>query len=290
MDKSIFNRTVKTNIVLYPTDGMGRDGYITYNDAGFWKENIKQIYPKVTYGRKPFAVYKSIRRIPPSWKYHSDGTGRDTYVLYNYGGLIKKYSPLGDPNNNLRSGDEEKVAPPPKFALSKAERLYLKQLNNVQKGLVDRLYNKCIDKFRSKNLCKSNSCASLEDNLRQSDFPMNPPSPSRNNFNSFSKSKMMINSNSSNDLNNSGNLKGDDDLQNKIFGNRLNYRGSYDNNDFYNNYKGGSSGSLPKKNINNLNDFKKYRVKVLSNNLNKNLRYPLIATPRNHENEEENYY
>ena len=43
---SLFNRTVKTNIIIYPTDGCGRDGYITYNNAGFWKQNIKQIVPK----------------------------------------------------------------------------------------------------------------------------------------------------------------------------------------------------------------------------------------------------
>ena len=37
MSQILFNRTVKTNIIIYTTDGTGRDGYITFNNAGFWK-------------------------------------------------------------------------------------------------------------------------------------------------------------------------------------------------------------------------------------------------------------
>lgn len=43
MSQILFNRTVKTNILIYPTNGSGRDGYITYNNAGFWKDNLKRI-------------------------------------------------------------------------------------------------------------------------------------------------------------------------------------------------------------------------------------------------------
>ena len=39
-------RTTKTNIAYYHSDGMGRDGYITYNDGGFWKD--KYIKSSVT--------------------------------------------------------------------------------------------------------------------------------------------------------------------------------------------------------------------------------------------------
>ena len=44
-------RTTRTNMVFYSTDGNGRDGYITYNDGGFWKKNIKQISLKPDYPR-----------------------------------------------------------------------------------------------------------------------------------------------------------------------------------------------------------------------------------------------
>lgn len=286
MDKSIFNRTVKTNIVLYPTDGMGRDGYITYNDAGFWKENIKQIYPKIKYGRKPFANFKSIRRIPPSWKYHSDGTGRDTYVLYNFGGLIKKYNSPNAPIASLRSCDDEpqQKNSQPYLFLSKQEKSYLSKLQKVQKGLVDRLYNKCIGKFREKNLTKSNSCAALEEGLRQSDFQI-PPTRNeifqQSGYNTMSRSKMLRNSNSFGDLHNINNSNNND----------LNYRGN-DENSFGIERKGGAS-SLPKygnNRYNYMNNCKKYRVKVLSNSLNKDFNFPMIGTPKNFGNEEEKIY
>ncbi len=39
-------RTIRNNISLYIRDGQGRDGYIVYNNGGFWKDpegiNIKK--------------------------------------------------------------------------------------------------------------------------------------------------------------------------------------------------------------------------------------------------------
>lgn len=162
MAKNIFNRTVKTNIILYPTDGMGRDGYITYNNAGFWKENYKQVVPKEKFERKPYTVFRSWRKIPPSWNYHSDGTGRDLYILCNYGGLIKKYSSNYNKNDYLRNNDVESYQIQPKVDfLSKAERQYQQQLNRIQKDLITRLYENC--KNKNKILHKDNSAAQLLD-------------------------------------------------------------------------------------------------------------------------------
>ena len=104
MTNNIFNRTVKTNIIIYPTDGTGRDCYITYNNAGFWKDNIKRITQKEKFGRKPFATFHSLKRIPPSWNYHADGTGRDGYVLYDCGGLIHRFR---SPNTNFFRADND---------------------------------------------------------------------------------------------------------------------------------------------------------------------------------------
>lgn len=160
MSKNIFNRTVKTNIILYPTDGMGRDGYITYNNAGFWKENYKQVVPKEKFERKPYAIFRSWRKIPPSWNYHSDGSGRDLYILCNYGGLIKKYSSNFNKNDYLRNNDFEHYQPQPKYDfLSKAEKQYQHQLNKIQKDLITRLYENCKNKGRI--LRKDNSATEL---------------------------------------------------------------------------------------------------------------------------------
>lgn len=141
----IFNRTVKTNIILYPTDGFGRDGYIAYNNAGFWKENIKPILPKEVFKRPPFAVFRSLKNTPPIWTYYSDGSGRDSYIYYNNGGLKKKFSPLASQNlqNYLREKKiEERISNhQQKVHLSKNEILYLNKINRIQKDLVNRLYN-----------------------------------------------------------------------------------------------------------------------------------------------------
>ena len=140
--RNLFNRTVKTNIILYPTDGMGRDGYITHNNGGFWKEHIKPVVPKESFNHYKYARFRSLGRTPPMWNYHSDGTGRDSYILYNFGGLIKKYDSLA--NNKiqtfLRSNDEP--LSPKRYVLSKAEKIEYMKLNKIQKDVVNRLYKK----------------------------------------------------------------------------------------------------------------------------------------------------
>ena len=162
MSQKIFNRTVKTNIILYPTDGMGRDGYITYNDAGFWKENYKQVSPKQKYEKKPFKIFRSWRKIPPSWNYHSDGTGRDGYILCNYGGLIKRYESNCNKNSFLRSGDDDFYQSQIKSEfLSKAEKRYQKQINKIQRDLVTRLYDNYKLKNNNNILHKENSALDL---------------------------------------------------------------------------------------------------------------------------------
>lgn len=152
LTNSIFNRTVKTNIIIYPTNGMGRDGYIAYNNAGFWKENIKQIVPKETFGRTPFAVFHSLKSTPPIWTYYSDGSGRDSYVYYNNGGLKRRFSPLA--NQNLQKYLREKIKDNhqnhhQKIHLSRDEKIYLNKISEIQKNLVNRLYNQSNFKLRN---------------------------------------------------------------------------------------------------------------------------------------------
>ena len=161
MSKNIFNRTVKTNIILYPTDGTGRDYYISYNNAGFWKDNIKRIIPKEKHVSKPFANFHSLRRIPPTWKYHADGTGRDGYVLYDYGGLIHRFDPIDRNNSYLRSSNDDIMSKThyKKNFLSKDEILYRHKLNQIQNGLVKRLYYK--PKRELKFLHKDNSAPNI---------------------------------------------------------------------------------------------------------------------------------
>lgn len=143
MSTSLFNRTVRTNIVLYRSKGEGRDSYIIHNNGGFWKEETSPINTREIFYHKPINIFHSTNKIPPICSYHSDGSGRDKYVSINNGGLSKNYNCMKNYFKNiLRKKDEtktdEKICI---FKLSRDERLYLKKINKIQKDLVNRLYN-----------------------------------------------------------------------------------------------------------------------------------------------------
>jgi hypothetical protein len=155
---SLFNRIAKTNIILYQNDGQGRDGYIKYNNAGFWKENIKQIYPKEKFTRPSFRVFHSLIKKPPIWIYYSDGSGRDSYVCYNDGGLIKNFIPLSSSEKNLHKilrEDNDNINKNNNhiqhYILSRDEKIYLQKIKQVEKDIVNRLYNSNTIKNNARN-------------------------------------------------------------------------------------------------------------------------------------------
>ena len=158
MSKSIsvnLGRTVKTNIVLYSTDNKGRDGYITYNDGGFWKDNIRQIKQKPDYPRHKYGIFHSLYHQAAPINYYSDGNGRDGYVVYFNAGLVKEFKPLANKQvlsqylrENSGSNSRKKKQ---KVTLSSMEKLNLLKCKQIQKNVVDRLYDQCIEKFCKKN-------------------------------------------------------------------------------------------------------------------------------------------
>lgn len=178
---SLFNRTVKTNIILYKSNGQGRDDYILHDNGGFWK-NAKPIKMKEYFYRSPFGVYHSWNRTPPIWVYHSDGSGRDSYVYNNNGGLMKKYNSLVTNCKNflwLKNEEESKCENmKKKIKLTRGEKIYLQRINKIQNDLVDRLYNKrnirkkIFNKDKSKiNMNNSNEASfslELKDNKKNS--------------------------------------------------------------------------------------------------------------------------
>ena len=50
----------------------------------------KCLFSKEKNYHTPLSVFRSWSKIPPIWSYHSDGSGRDSYVLINNGGLTEK--------------------------------------------------------------------------------------------------------------------------------------------------------------------------------------------------------
>lgn len=141
-------RTRKTNITFYRTDGKGRDGYINYNNAGFWKDRTIKVRD-VFKPRKKIKIFHSIFNQPPPFTYISDGSGRDSYVLDHNGGLIKTFEPLIEQKLTkfLRNNEEEnnkKI----KFFFTKPERRYLNKIKRIQEGVVTRLYNDSLEKTK----------------------------------------------------------------------------------------------------------------------------------------------
>lgn len=149
-------RTTRTNMVFYSTDGNGRDGYITYNDGGFWKENIKQISLKPDYPRNNKKNFYSLFHQAAPFNYQSDGSGRDSYVIEHNGGLVKPFEPLIKQKliKFLRKDNSEYIKR--KIFLTKSQKKFLNKIKNIQKNVVNRLYNDSLDRIR-KNKMKLNT-------------------------------------------------------------------------------------------------------------------------------------
>jgi hypothetical protein len=159
-------RTFKRNYVPYHPDGSGRDGYIAYNNAGFFKNfvgtprNDDQSRTGCFFGTKIIQHFKSSSIKTPNFHYHADGNGRDKYILVNGGGLFYQTKPLMSYKlvDFLRK-DEEKISPIKKLkgSLSKNEIKYFKLLRDKERDLIKRLYTHSKKKFmsRDKNGVKS---------------------------------------------------------------------------------------------------------------------------------------
>ena len=241
MSQILFNRTVKTNIIIYPTNGSGRDGYITYNNAGFWKDNLKRISFDEKYKRSSFACFHSIKKIPPIWNYHADGTGRDTYILYNYGGLINNYKSPG--LKSFRSNYEDdhyettytnKMNNP--LYMSKDEKLYQNKITKIQKDVINRLY------YNSKRFKRVGSYGNILSKLKLE--------PIKTNHYYNDNEKNIINDNNTN-IN--------ERYFNNINNNELNNRNCVSN--IFN----GENKIEDKKSRNKISTFRKYRIKCLTN-------------------------
>ena len=140
-------RTTKSNIVFYSTDGMGRDRYITYNNGGFWKKNIKQISLKPDYPKDMKKIFHSLNHQPAPFNYQSDGSGRDSYVIENNAGLVKKFDPLIKQKLMKYLRNEDEIIQR-KIFLTNSQKNILNRMNMIQKNVVNRLYNESLEKIK----------------------------------------------------------------------------------------------------------------------------------------------
>lgn len=172
-------RTFKINYVPYFADGRGRDMYIAYNNAGFFHDFPKSLSPTNSYkkgtffGTKIVQHYKSPSIKAPNFHYHSDGNGRDKYILVNGGGLYYDSKPLISYklSDFLRKNDYQYNQKPNnrRIALSRAEIKYNQLLRSKEKELIKRLYINEKKKFMKKKKLNPNFWLSSDEIKKDSD-------------------------------------------------------------------------------------------------------------------------
>ena len=92
-------RTFKPTYVSYYGDGSGRDIQITLNNGGLTSvERTGMGHQGVQFAQFSSTVAKRVSPSPqkdaPTFYYMSDGSGRDTYILQDGGGLRPEYDRL----------------------------------------------------------------------------------------------------------------------------------------------------------------------------------------------------
>jgi hypothetical protein len=78
-------RTSRTNFNKYIPDGLGRDKYISYNNGGHWQSTQYSISPKESFEYSKYNNFHSLFHLAAPFKYRSDGSGRDSYILFDNG-------------------------------------------------------------------------------------------------------------------------------------------------------------------------------------------------------------
>lgn len=170
-------RTQRDRFVMYPSDGLGRDKYIKFNNGGFWKGKETEISMKPSYPNYNTYAYYSLNRQAAPFRYYSDGSGRDSYILDHDGGLIKSFSPMSKfhlkdflrkpesciyqfHNNTNKKG---------KTLLFSQDSLKMNHhLRYIQKGIIKRLYTQEKYKFSPK---QSPAKTKNEFHKTKTDFP-----------------------------------------------------------------------------------------------------------------------
>ena len=135
-------RTFYPKYAHYMSDGMGRDTYILKHNGGMCSEGSRPYYETTMYTReKPSAMGPAPLKEATSFKYISDGSGRDFYVTYNSGGLEAPYIPgtvKSDQNfilslrSGLKTSQQKRLSTP-------SEKQRMKKWRSAQRLLIKRL-------------------------------------------------------------------------------------------------------------------------------------------------------
>ena len=81
------NLALMNQYVQYYTDGQGRDLYISSNSGGFCKKYSHGLEIKEKFPEKVKYKFSNVGLKNAPLVYRSDGSGRDSYILREAGGL-----------------------------------------------------------------------------------------------------------------------------------------------------------------------------------------------------------
>jgi hypothetical protein len=145
------HRAYNPRINHYESDGLGRDGYISCNNGGFYTNIVTNTENRM-YDKRASRAYHSLRKNVAPLKYRSDGSGRDGYILHEHGGLERDYKPLKEyhPKDFLRtpssciykfkSNLKSNGSMAKTVYVSKEELNFNNTIKNMEKRLINRLY------------------------------------------------------------------------------------------------------------------------------------------------------
>lgn len=145
-------RSYSPRMSHYEADGQGRDTYIKNNNGGFWTQGIKPpCQPSLPFYSDRYRIKITGKNVAP-FKYNSDGSGRDSYVIFNSGGLKNEFKALNEfhlkdmvrtpdscifefKNNPTKDGIRTKTV-----YVSKQEYQVNRYLKKNESGIIKRLY------------------------------------------------------------------------------------------------------------------------------------------------------
>jgi len=107
MSKNIINvRTFDPKFPHYIPDGSGRDAFVNYNNGGLGAPRIPFYHESSAFNQKRQTKSPSPLKDAVAFQYRPDGTGRDTYIYCNSGGLKNtSFAPYDEKSfhNSLRA-------------------------------------------------------------------------------------------------------------------------------------------------------------------------------------------
>lgn len=128
--------------IQYYPDGSGRDSYINSNSGGFSRFMPKQLIQKYSsYPRAPVYNFKDLRKTSWAIKYKSDGSGRDSYIISNSGGLVYDWKEGVKFDKSLRTTNSNiNKTKYTDLRISKSDFANSLKIKKIQDSVTNRLY------------------------------------------------------------------------------------------------------------------------------------------------------